>query len=65
MQCDSLEADKDIRRHAQQIAERYGFNDFVEASAKTNHNVESIFEKVVSLVSKTLIMCIFIYMIKL
>ena len=55
MQCDSLEDDEeDIRRHAQQIAEEYGFKDFIEASAKTNHNVESIFAKAVSLVSKTI-----------
>ena len=48
-----MEADRDIRRFAQQIAERDGFVDFIEASAKTNHNVESIFDKAVSLVSKT------------
>ena len=36
------------------MAERMGFDDFIEASAKTNHKVEGIFEKAVSQVSTTM-----------
>lgn len=50
--CDSFEVDNDIRRRAQQIAEQFGFDDFIEASAKKNHNVDRIFEEAVTLVSK-------------
>ena len=51
LQCDSAMVTNEIRVHAQEIAERYNFNGFIEASAKDNLKVESIFEEAVCLVS--------------
>ena len=53
LQCDLPGVSSKIRRDAQRVADE-GFIDFIEASAKDNHKVESIFEKAVSLVSDIL-----------
>lgn len=60
LQCDSRKVNHDIRRQAQEMVDRMGFDDFIEASAKTNQKVEDIFEKAVSQVSATIWLYVFI-----
>jgi len=49
-QCDISVVDREIKQHATNIVQKYGFKDFRLTSAKDGYEVDAIFETIVSLV---------------
>jgi len=50
LQCDGSPVVDKIKKHAKYVAERLELDSFMETSAKTGFQVETVFERAISLV---------------